>query len=89
MVSLLLELGRDLSNPLSRYIANKRDGTRRRTPLIQKCRNGFVYKTDAATGNTLLRALGIQGVVMSLGGVATSTLYYVHGESRSLRRRKL
>ena len=52
---------------LGRYIANKRDGTKRRAPLIHECRNGFRFNMDATTGHAALRALGIQGVVDWLG----------------------
>ena len=52
---------------LGRYVANKRRGTKRRAPLISRSEGGFVYNSDAATGHTLLRVLGIQGVVDTFG----------------------
>jgi hypothetical protein len=52
---------------LGRFVANKRDGTKRRAPLISRSAGGFVYNRDAATGNLLLRVRGIQGVVDTFG----------------------
>jgi len=49
---------------LGRSIANKRDGSKRRAPLIQ---SKWAYNVDRATGGLLLRVLGIQGVVDTFG----------------------
>jgi hypothetical protein len=48
---------------LGRHVANKRDGSKRRAPLIDRSD----FNRDAATGNVLLRVLGIQGVVDTFG----------------------
>ena len=40
---------------LGRYHTNRRDGTRRRAPLIHRTKSEFVYNVDAAVGNVLWR----------------------------------